>query len=65
MVTWQLPGAIPYKWLTIIYLQLNYSHFSGLPERKNILCARDAGCARKSLLPETDAEDLNSFKSSA
>jgi hypothetical protein len=39
--------------------------FAGLPGRKNNLPALDDRRARKSLSPETDAEDLNSFKSSS
>ena len=39
--------------------------FAGLPGRKNNLPALDDRRARKSLSPKTDAEDLNSFKSSS
>ena len=39
--------------------------FAGLPGRKNNLPALDDRRARKSLSPETDAEDLNSFNSSS
>ena len=46
-------------------LQLNYFDFSGLPGRKNNLPALDARRAWKSLSPETDTDDLNSFKSSS
>ena len=39
--------------------------FAGLPGRKNNLPALDDRRTRKSLSPKTDAEDLNSFKSSS
>jgi hypothetical protein len=46
-------------------LKLNYFNFSDLPGRKNNLPALDARRAWKSLSPKTDADDLNSFKSSS
>ena len=58
-------GAILCKLIYIMYLQLNYSLFAGLPGRKNILPALNDRRARKSLSPKTDADDLNSFKSSS
>jgi hypothetical protein len=39
--------------------------FAGLPGRLNNLPALDDRRARKSLSPKTDAENLNSFKSSS
>ena len=39
--------------------------FAGLPGRKNNLPAWDDRRTRKALSPKTDAEDLNSFKSSS
>ena len=39
--------------------------FAGLPGRKNNLPALDDRRTRKALSPKTDAEDLNSFKSSS